>query len=45
MAIFGYARVSTKEQTTENQRQEIEAAGYKIDYFFSDTIRDRKSVV
>lgn len=36
MAIFGYGRVSTKEQTTENQRLEIEAAGYKIDYWFTD---------
>lgn len=43
MAIFGYARVSTKEQTTENQRQEIEAAGYKPDYFFSDTISGKTS--
>jgi putative DNA-invertase from lambdoid prophage Rac len=36
MAIFGYGRVSTKEQTTENQRLEIEAAGYKVDYWFND---------
>lgn len=36
MAIFGYGRVSTKEQTTENQRLEIEAAGYKVDYWFTD---------
>ncbi|MDT1817397.1 recombinase family protein, partial [Acinetobacter baumannii] len=25
MATFAYGRVSTKDQTTENQRQEIEA--------------------
>ncbi|WP_230677083.1 recombinase family protein [Ralstonia solanacearum] len=36
MAIFGYGRVSTREQTTENQRLEIENAGYKIDYWFTD---------
>jgi DNA invertase Pin-like site-specific DNA recombinase len=36
MAIFGYARVSTKDQTTQNQRLEIENAGYKIDYWFED---------
>lgn len=36
MATFGYARVSTKEQTTENQRLEIERAGYKVDYWYED---------
>jgi len=36
MAIFAYARVSTKEQTTENQRIEIERAGYKVDYWYAD---------
>ena len=36
MAIFGYGRVSTKDQTTENQRCEIEAAGYAIDYWYAD---------
>lgn len=36
MAIFGYGRVSTKEQTTENQRREIEAAGYQVEYWFAD---------
>ncbi|WP_420105056.1 recombinase family protein [Herbaspirillum huttiense] len=36
MAIFGYGRVSTKEQTTENQRREIEAAGYVVDYWHAD---------
>ncbi len=28
--IFAYARVSTAEQTTENQRREIEAAGFMV---------------
>jgi DNA invertase Pin-like site-specific DNA recombinase len=36
MAIFGYTRVSTKEQTTENQRREIEAAGYVVAFWFED---------
>ena len=36
MATFGYGRVSTKEQTTENQRREIEAAGYATDYWHAD---------
>lgn len=38
MAIFAYGRVSTIDQTTENQRVEIERAGYKIDYWFADTV-------
>src|SRR5215216_3138498 len=36
MATFGYGRVSTQEQTAENQRLEIERAGYTIDYWFAD---------
>lgn len=38
MAVFGYGRVSTGQQTTENQRLELEQAGYKIepDYWFAD---------
>lgn len=36
MAIFGYGRVSTKEQTTENQNQEIERAGYAVEYWYAD---------
>lgn len=36
MAIFGYGRVSTREQTTENQRHEIESAGYELEFWFSD---------
>ena len=36
MAIFGYTRVSTKEQTVENQRREIEVAGYQIEFWFQD---------
>lgn len=36
MAIFGYGRVSTKEQTTGNQQQDINAAGYVVDYWYAD---------
>ena len=36
MAVFAYGRVSIKDQTTENQRQEIERAGYQVEYWFSD---------
>lgn len=38
MAVFGYGRVSTGQQTTENQRLELEQAGYQIepDYWFAD---------
>ena len=43
MATFAYGRCSTAEQTTENQRLEIEAAGYAIDYWYSDTISGKTS--
>ena len=38
MTIFGYGRVSTGQQTTENQRLELEQAGYLIEseYWFAD---------
>ena len=38
MVIFGYGRVSTGQQTTENQRLELESAGYAINpkYWFAD---------
>lgn len=36
MAIFGYGRISTKEQTTGNQRQDIKAADYVVDYWYAD---------
>ena len=36
MATFGYGRVSTAGQTTENQRMEIERAGYAPEYWFAD---------
>ena len=37
MAIFAYGRVSTKDQTSENQFWDIEKAGIKVDYWFADT--------
>lgn len=36
MAVFGYGRVSTKEQQSENQRLEVERAGYDVSYWFAD---------
>ncbi len=36
MATFAYSRVSTKDQTTENQRLDISKAGFNVDYWFSD---------
>lgn len=38
MAVFGYGRVSTVEQTADNQRLEIERAGYTVEYWYADTI-------
>lgn len=38
MAIFGYGRVSTADQTTENQRLEIERAGFDVEYWFADVV-------
>ena len=35
-ATFGYGRVSTHEQTPENQRLELEQAGYRLDYWHED---------
>lgn len=38
MAVFGYGRVSTAEQTADNQRLEIERAGYAVEYWYADTV-------
>ena len=43
MATFAYGRVSTKEQTAENQRLEIEGAGHAVDYWFADTVSGKTS--
>jgi len=36
MVIFGYGRVSIKEQTRENKHREIEAAGCTTNYWYAD---------
>ncbi|MFB0598028.1 recombinase family protein [Aeromonas hydrophila] len=36
MSTIAYCRVSTSDQTTTNQRQEIERAGYHVDRYFID---------
>ena len=36
MSVFAYGRVSTNQQTAENQRLEIINAGFQIDYWFAD---------
>ncbi len=36
MTVFAYGRVSTLNQTTENQRLELLNAGFKIDYWYAD---------
>src|SRR4051812_12734737 len=43
MATFGYGRVSTREQSTDNQRLEIEGAGHTLDYWYADTISGKTS--
>lgn len=43
MATFAYGRVSTSEQSADNQRLEIEAAGHQVDYWYADTISDKIS--
>lgn len=43
MATFAYGRVSIKEQTADNQKMEIEAAGHQVDYWYADTISGKTS--
>jgi len=38
MATFGYGRVSTTQQDTENQRLELGQAGWQIDYWYADVV-------
>lgn len=45
MATFGYGRVSTREQDTENQRLELERAGFQIDFWFADSISGKVSAM
>ena len=41
--VYGYGRVSTREQTAENQRRELEAAGYPMGprRWFADEVSGR----
>ena len=34
--VIGYVRVSTSDQTVENQKQQINDAGYSVNRWFSD---------
>lgn len=43
MATFAYGRVSTTEQSADNQRIEIEAAGHQVELWFADTISGKTS--
>lgn len=43
MATFAYGRVSTAEQSADNQKLEIEAAGHQVDFWFADTISGKTS--
>ncbi|HFU7342527.1 TPA: recombinase family protein [Escherichia coli] len=45
MATFGYGRVSTTLQDSENQRLELEQAGWKIDYWFADVVSGKAPAV
>ena len=44
MAIFAYSRVSTNEQTAENQKLEILRAGFNVDYWFEDVGLSGKTI-
>lgn len=43
MTTFGYGRISTRDQDVQNQRLEIERAGYTVDYWFADQISGKVS--
>lgn len=43
MATFAYGRVSTTEQSADNQRMEIQTAGHEVDFWFADTISGKTS--
>lgn len=38
MTTFGYTRVSTIEQTTDNQKLELQQSGYNIDYYYEEVV-------
>ncbi|KAJ9434349.1 Site-specific DNA recombinase [Candidatus Pantoea symbiotica] len=43
MAVFGYGRVSTQQQDTENQRLELLRAGWDVNYWFADVVSGKVS--
>ena len=45
MAIFGYGRVSKSQQDTENQRLELEQAGWTFDLWFTDVVSGKVPAV
>ncbi|CAH3373486.1 hypothetical protein AI2719V1_3383 [Enterobacter cloacae] len=45
MAIFGYGRVSTAQQDTENQRLELEQAGWMFDFWFADIVSGKVQAI
>ena len=45
MAIYGYGRVSTSQQDTENQRLELEQAGWTFDFWFTDVVSGKVPAV
>ena len=45
MAIFGYGRVSTAQQDTENQRLELEQAGWTFDFWFADIVSGKAQAI
>lgn len=45
MATFGYGRVSTTLQDTENQRLELAQAGWQVDYWHADVVSGKVPAV
>lgn len=45
MAIFGYGRVSTAQQDTENQRLELEQADWMFDFWFADIVSGKVQAI
>ncbi len=44
-SIFGYGRVSTTQQDTENQRLELEQAGWTFDFWFADIVSGKVQAI
>jgi putative DNA-invertase from lambdoid prophage Rac len=43
MAVFFYGRVSTSQQSVQNQKLEVESSGFQIDYWFEDVISGKSA--